>query len=115
MSKKSSKPESSLDAEMEELLPADEELEVFGRILDPVGKGHFRVECTDGVVRIARVRGKLRGKRHWIRRGDIVLVSVWPFKRDRGDIVVRYNRQQVEWLIEKGYLDRSWAMMEDVL
>ncbi|HDI85893.1 MAG: translation initiation factor 1A [Thermoproteota archaeon] len=98
---------------MEDLLPADPDLEVFARVLDPLGKGRFRVECSDGKVRIARVRGKLRGKRHWIKRGDIVLVSIWPFQRERGDIVVRYKRQQVEWLIEKGYLDRDWVYYEE--
>ncbi len=94
---------------MEELLPADEELEVFGRVLEPLGKGHFRVECSDGVVRMCRVRGKLRGRRSWIKRGDVVLVSIWPFNKSRGDIVVRYNQQQVAWLIEKGYIPEEWG------
>jgi len=105
--------ESSLDEEMEDLLPVEEDLEVFGRILEPLGKGHFRVECSDGVIRVCRVRGKLRGRRSWLKNGDIVLVSIWPFKKDRGDIVVKYNRAQVQWLIERGYLDESWATMED--
>ncbi len=101
--------ERSLDAEMEDLLPADEELEVFGRVLEPLGKGHFRVECSDGIIRMCRVRGKLRGRRSWIKRGDVVLVSVWPFNKSRGDIVVRYNQQQVAWLIEKGYIPEDWG------
>ncbi len=64
--KKGSDIERSLDAEMEELLPAEEELEIFGRVLEPLGKGHFRVECADGAIRVCRVRGKLRGRRSWI-------------------------------------------------
>ena len=102
--------ERSLDAEMEELLPVEEDLEGFGRGLEPLGKGHFRVECSDGVVRVVRVRGKLRGRRSWIKRGDIVLVSIWPFKRDKGDIVVRYTRQQAQWLVEKGYIPEDWLV-----
>jgi len=105
--------ERSLDAEMEELLPAEEELEVFGRVLEPLGKGHFRVECSDGAIRVCRVRGKLRGRRSWIKRGDIVLVSIWPFKKDRGDIVVRYRHQQVLWLVEKGYIPEDWAVYKE--
>ncbi len=104
--------ERSLDAEMEELLPADE-LEIFGRVLEPLGKGHFRVECMDNSIRVCRVRGKLRGRRAWIKRGDVVLISLWPFQRTKGDIVVRYDRQQVEWLIEKGYVPRDWATLEE--
>lgn len=107
--KKGDNVERSLDAEMEELLPAEEELEVFGRVLEPLGKGHFRVECSDGVIRVCRVRGKLRGRRSWIKRGDIVLVSVWPFKKDRGDVVVNYTYQQAQWLVEKGYIPKDWA------
>ena len=104
--------ERSLDAEMEELLPADE-LEIFGRVLEPLGKGHFRVECMDNSIRVCRVRGKLRGRRAWIKRGDVVLISLWPFQKTKGDIVVRYDRQQVEWLIEKGYVPRDWATLEE--
>lgn len=104
--------ERSLDAEMEELLPA-EELEVFGRVLEPLGKGHFRVECADNVVRVCRVRGKLRGRKGWVKRGDVVLVSLWPFQKSRGDIVVRYDRQQVNWLMEKSYIPREWASLEE--
>lgn len=115
MPKKEKDQETSIDAEMEDLLPMDKDLEVFGRVMEPLGKGHFRVECVDGAIRMCRVRGKLKGRRSWLKPGDIVLVSIWPFKRDRGDIVVKYDRAQVEWLIEKGYLDRSWAVMEDVL
>ncbi|MCS7102810.1 MAG: translation initiation factor eIF-1A [Candidatus Korarchaeum sp.] len=104
--------ERSLDVEMEDLLPA-EELEVFGRVLEPLGKGHFRVECIDEVIRVCRVRGKLRGRKGWVKRGDIVLVSLWPFQKSRGDIVVRYDRQQVNWLIEKGYIPKEWASLEE--
>lgn len=104
--------ERSLDAEMEELLPA-EELEVFGRVLETLGKGHFRVECIDEAVRVCRVRGKLRGRKGWVKRGDIVLVSLWPFQKSRGDIVVRYDRQQVNWLVEKGYIPKEWVSLEE--
>jgi len=111
--KKGSDIERSLDAEMEELLPVEEELEIFGRVLEPLGKGHFRVECADGAIRVCRVRGKLRGRRSWIKRGDIVLVSIWPFRKDRGDIVVRYTHQQVQWLVEKGYIPEDWALYKE--
>ena len=106
--------EEDFEAEMEQLLPADEELEVFARVIEPLGKRWFRVECSDGVIRMARVRGKLRSRRHWIKRGDIVLISIWPFKRDRGDIAVRYNHQQIAWLIKKGFIDKNWVTGEEV-
>lgn len=106
--------ESEMDAAMEQLLPEDEDLEVFGRIIEPLGKRWFKVEATDGVIKTARVRGKLRRRRHWMRRGDIVLLSLWPFKRDRADISVRYRYHQVAWLVRKGYIDRKWAAGEEM-
>jgi len=48
-------------------------------------------------------------RRVWIRKGDIVLVSPWDFQSDKkGDIIWRYKRNQAEWLIRNGYLNRDF-------
>ena len=57
---------------------------------------------------------KINRQVHWIKRGDIVLISIWPFKKDRGDIAVRYNHQQIAWLIKKGFIDRDWVAGEEM-
>lgn len=109
-----SEDESEMDSQMDALLPADEDLELFARVLEPLGKRRFKVQVPDGTTRLARVRGKLRRRRYWIKRGDIVLISLWPFKRDRGDISVRYRYHQVAWLVKKGYIDEKWAAGEEM-
>ncbi len=103
----------SLDEEMQDLLPT--EGEIFAVALEPLGKARFKVKCADGTYRIARVRGKLRGRRHWIKPGNVVLVSVWDFEPDKADIVVKYRRDQVEWLVEKGYIEREFLEEEEEL
>ena len=82
--------------------------DVMGIAVKMLGGDHILVRCQDGKQRVCRVRGKLK-RRVWIRKGDIVLVSPWDFQSDRkGDIIWRYKRNQAEWLIRKGYLNRDF-------
>ena len=84
-------------------LPADNEL--FGIVEEMLGGGRFRVTCSDGNERICRVCGKFK-KREWIRPGDIVIVKPWEVQGDeRGDIIFKYRRAQVEWLRNKKYIE----------
>jgi len=88
------------------ILPAGSD--VMGIAIKMLGGDHILVRCQDGKQRICRVRGKLK-RRVWIRKGDIVLVSPWDFQSDKkGDIIWRYKRNQAEWLIRKGYLNRDF-------
>jgi translation initiation factor 1A len=69
-----------------------------------LGGDRVLVKCQDGHKRLCRIRGKMK-RRMWIRVGDVVLVSPWDFQSDeRGDIIWRYKRNQLEWLRSKGYL-----------
>jgi translation initiation factor 1A len=77
--------------------------EVLGIAIQMLGGSRVRVQCMDGIVRLARIRGKIV-KRLWIREDDIVLVSPWPFQDERGDIVHRYTKTQSAWLEKNGYL-----------
>ena len=88
------------------ILPAGND--VMGIAIKMLGGDHILVRCQDGKQRICRVRGKLK-RRVWIRKGDIVLVSPWDFQSDKkGDIIWRYKRNQAEWLIRNGYLNRDF-------
>ena len=41
----------------------------------------------------------------WVREGDIVLVEPWELGGDeKGDLIFKYKRNQVEFLRKKGYL-----------
>ncbi|MHA1651519.1 MAG: translation initiation factor eIF-1A [Candidatus Helarchaeota archaeon] len=78
--------------------------EVLGIAVQMLGGSRVRVQCMDGKMRLCRIRGKIV-KRMWVREGDVVLVSPWPFQDDRGDIVHRYTRAQADWLERNGYLE----------
>ena len=78
--------------------------DVVGVVKLMLGGDRMMVTCQDGHERLCRIRGKMK-RRMWIRLGDIVLVSPWDFQSDeRGDIIWRYKRNQVDWLRRKGYL-----------
>ena len=77
--------------------------DMLGIATKVLGNARFMVKCADGKERLCRVRGKMK-KRVWVKLGDVVLVSPWDFQSDeRGDIIWRYRRNQVEALRRKGY------------
>ena len=77
--------------------------EVFGIVEQRLGASRMRVKCLDGKTRICRIPGRL--KRYlWVREDDLVLVEPWENSPEKGDIVFKYNANQVEWLKQKGYL-----------
>lgn len=76
--------------------------EVLGIVEEMVGFDRLRVRCRDGHTRMCRIPGKIR-KRLWVRGNDVVVVRPWDVQGDkRGDIVHRYTRTQVGWLIRRG-------------
>lgn len=84
-----------------------QEGEMFGRVVKHLGSELIQIKCTDGKIRIGRIRGKLK-RRVWIRDNDVVLIAPWDFKADqRGDILWRYTIGQVEWLQSQGHLPKD--------
>jgi translation initiation factor 1A len=77
--------------------------EIFGVVESMLGGSRTRVRCMDGKERIGRIVGKIR-KRLWIREGDIVIIIPWEFQDEKGDVVWRYTRTEVDWLKRKGYV-----------
>ncbi|MGD2200932.1 MAG: translation initiation factor eIF-1A [Candidatus Bathyarchaeota archaeon] len=78
--------------------------DVLGIVTRILGQRRVRVICQDGNKRLCRIRGKMR-RRHWVRKGDAVLVSPWGFNSDqKGDILFRYTRNQAHWLRNRGML-----------
>ncbi len=79
--------------------------ELLGIVEDMLGAGRFRINCNDGKTRVCRVSGKFKRKQ-WIRPGDIVLIRPWEVQEDeRGDVIWKYRRAEVEWLRRKGLTD----------
>jgi len=90
------------EAHLKELV-LPEQGELLGRVQKISGGNQVLVACTDGVVRLCRIRGKMK-RRMWIREGDIVLVSPWDFDPKRADIVWRYIKDHADWLENNGYM-----------
>ena len=79
--------------------------EVIGFVEQLVGGRRMYVECSDGKRRLCRVPGRLK-RSLWVREGDYVIVEPWEVQGDeRGDIIWKYKKVQVEWLKKHGYLD----------
>ncbi|MDG6915897.1 MAG: translation initiation factor eIF-1A [Nitrososphaerota archaeon] len=90
------------EAHLKELV-LPEQGELLGRVQKISGGNQVLVQCTDGEVRLCRIRGKMK-RRMWIREGDIVLVSPWDFDQRRADIVWRYIKDHADWLENNGYM-----------
>lgn len=80
------------------------EREILGIIQQRVGGIRMLVKCTDGKVRNCRVQGRLK-KKLWLREGDVILVELWEFDPERGDIIFKYNPSSIQWLKKNGYLN----------
>ena len=77
--------------------------QVFGVIEQRLGGSRMRVKCLDGKIRICRIPGRLKRKL-WIREGDLLLIEPWEFDNDKGDVIFKYQPNQVDWLKKKGHL-----------
>ncbi|MBN2454518.1 translation initiation factor eIF-1A [Candidatus Woesearchaeota archaeon] len=78
--------------------------QTFAIVDQRLGGTRMRVRCLDGKTRICRVPGKYK-RQLWIREGDTVLVEPWELSGDeKGDIIFKYRRSQIQFLRNKGYL-----------
>jgi len=85
-------------------MPRDRE--VFGVVQQRLGGSRMKVLCLDGKARICRIPGRLK-RSLWVREGDIVVVEPWETGGDeKGDIVYKYRKVQVEFLRKKGHLKK---------
>ena len=82
-------------------LPRGEE--IIGIVEQRLGGNKMFVACLDGKTRNCRVPGRLKRKL-WLRPGDVVIVEPWELNKDKGDIILKYKPNQIEWLKKKGYL-----------
>jgi translation initiation factor 1A len=87
-------------------VPLPQGREVFGILEQRYGASRMRVRGLDGKTRVCRIPGRLKRKL-WVREGDIVIVEPWEFGGDeKGDIVFKYKPIQVQFLRNKGYLNK---------
>lgn len=78
--------------------------QTLGILEQRLGGSRTRIKCLDSKTRVCRIPGRLK-RFLWVREGDIVLVEPWELSGDeKGDILFKYKRNQVEVLRKKGYL-----------
>jgi translation initiation factor 1A len=83
--------------------------QVFGMVEQRLGGSRMSVRCMDGITRVTRIPGRLKRKL-WVREGDIVVVEPWEYANDKGDILFKYRKSQVDYLKKQGRLKK----LEDV-
>lgn len=76
----------------------------FGILEQRLGGSRMNIRCFDGKKRVCRIPGRLK-RRLWVREGDLVIVEPWEFSgNEKGDVVYKYTRAQIEFLKRRGYL-----------
>lgn len=105
MAKKKKKRRTYEEVSKEPPLPG--EGQVICGIVRLVGGDYLIVKCLDGMDRKVRIPGKMR-RRVWMNEGDIVLVGIWDFSPQRGEVLHKYSRGEVAKLIEKGVLPKEF-------
>ena len=83
-------------------LPKGEE--VIGILEERHGGNKMKIACLDGKERICRVPGRLK-RRLWLRPGDVVIIEPWELDKMKGDVLLKYKPNQIEWLKRNGHLE----------
>ncbi len=78
--------------------------EVIGIIEQRLGGNKMMINCVDGKQRNCRVPGRLKRKL-WLRPEDIVIVEPWELDNTKGDVLLKYKPNQIEWLRKNNFLD----------
>ncbi len=87
--------------------------EIFGVVVQILGAGYLLVNCLDGNLRKIRIPGRFR-KRMWCRVGDLVIVMPnygMSHPEERGELVHRFRRNEVRWLVNQGYVPEDFVNM----
>ena len=74
----------------------------YGYVEKMLGDMRCQVQCEDRTTKICHIRGRFK-HRIWINCGDVVLVSLRDFEEGKGDIVHKYNAEEVDFLRSNGY------------
>ena len=78
--------------------------QTFGLLEQRLGASRVRVRCFDGRTRICRIPGRLK-RRLGVRPGDLIIVEPWEYSgEEKGDVLYKYSKAQIEDLKRKGHL-----------
>ena len=80
--------------------------EVLGIIESRLGGNKMMVACLDNINRICRVPGRLKRKL-WLRPDDVVMIEIWELDAKKGDVLIKYRQNQIDWLRKHGHLNKE--------
>ena len=93
-----------------ELIKKDSDDQEYAQVVKLLGNARLEAKCfkkKDGEfsskTRICLIRGKMR-KRVWIATNDLILVSLRDFDDDKGDVIHKYEENEIKKLIKQGQL-----------
>ena len=84
----------------------------YAQVLRLMGDCRIDLQCMDGQKRIGHIRGKIK-KKVWIAMGDIVLVSLREYEKDKCDILQKYTEDEVRKLKQMGEIPESIKLPEN--
>ena len=77
--------------------------QLIGIIEERHGGNKMKVAGLDGKERNCRVPGRLK-RVLWLRPGDVVIIELWELDKNKGDVILKYKPNQIDWLKKNGYL-----------
>ena len=89
--------------EKRQLIEADLDGQIYGIVEKALGDRYFEVSCVDNKKR----RCKVRNKRLKIQIQECVIVALRDFDDKNGDIIYRYNADEVRSLQKDGILPKQ--------
>ena len=106
--KKSEEKQDNKNSEIQKVVraPLPKKGEVIGIIESRLGGNKMMVSCMDGKSRNCRVPGRLRRKL-WLRPNDVVIVAPWELDNSKGDVLLKYKPNQIQWLRKNGHLEKE--------
>jgi len=79
----------------------------YAYINEVYGNGRYRVICWDKKNRLGILRGKLKKRRRCI-KNDIVLVGLRDYQDEKCDIILIYDAEQIQVLLNKNIITSSF-------
>ena len=70
----------------------------YALITDVLGSGRFRCVADNGDKLLAILCGSMKKKKIWVNNGDLVLVSIRDYEKDKVDIISKYNHDELDYL-----------------
>lgn len=85
----------------------------YALVTNVLGSGRFHTKSfTDNTIRLSIIRGNMRKRsKHFVRKGDVVLISLRDYQDDKSDIIHLYNEDEVKSLT--AYEEISFEDNED--